>query len=1196
MPELFIAAEERREGPACDSGSPTAGTEAQAIDPTPGYTTLSSLISGVDNGEGFATEAAAESDIPAGNGQNPAASGVGDFTDKIEKMKQKLLELERQAQNNRAPAKAEETYRQLTEDMEEYKRMEASLKNHRKEWERETGPGRWGIRDGDPRLYMRFAHRPSNAYEPSSLQELTDEVADGQGQSAAGTYDEFDQIIDYGSRRDRLRKNFEWEMDRMYLAEELDRRRKEKIEVAKAEAIRSEEKKANPATDKPLKGEGQSDAQVPALPKFAKPQLNRVGWAAFRMLSAVEEKDAFVIDILIGEPNVDNDVGGNPRWYGFSGQVRKRVIIPDSKNSSHLLPGQLPLPERVRIHSEALTQILSTILKEEVDQTTVFIRPFKALSYCEPALRDWCTALEKKFEAVPAAEGEETPQEGDSEDEDNQDEDKLDSITKSPTALEHLKCLLSFIDSDISAKQTYLRSPDCRKVLFSDLWQLFRPGMEVTGSSGKQAYRRWSSNTGKRKATRPFSITCLYIDFDGKSLGPVSKVFDIKRFDGERDVTSLEVYPLRFHPVKKDEFSDSEWKELEALPANERYRHKLIRRGAKFLDVASVKHMYYAGPTLETRDEVESQVVIDFETAFSVEDQVQQMWKPELKAMVGNTETEDGEQDIQEKSCNAACCRMDSVHDDFYVDQKQGEEYVNGLLPEAGAINEQPSIAIIPRPLKELRTSSGSSLVSDDELVIMSYRVFGFVLRSRKWAKLDLSYLTDVHLPAAEGDKDRQGGTEEKKTTSFDRLVLEEWHRPMILALIAQHFRDKKSTGGQREEFDVVKGKGTGVTTRLRVPSNMIEVEKALETNFALASRWDCILLLDEADVFLAERTKLDFKRNGLYYSGILFLTTNRIRDFDEAFTSRIHVSLYYPELNDDKTVKVFKLNMSMIRDRFAQKGRRIEIDEMGIGGFAAQHFTAHPHARWNGRQIRNACQTALALAEFEAQGNSHEHILRPDAVVKLGIKQFEVVRNAYIEFSKYMNALYGSNAARRAKEAKVRAIWVDENNNVVADPGAAGGGGMSIDKAAFAAASRRYSYQNVMPTHSSYPDANHRPPAQADQFSPGGQSWENPGGRTAGPSTSANVNANAPYQTSWEGQSDTSAMRQPSPAGGQNYESSPPPQQPQQAYPPGFDRNIQSMYQALGPQAAGQLSPSNLGPGSGNAYASRAGTPGQQW
>ena len=42
------------------------------------------------------------------------------------------------------------------------------------------------------------------------------------------------------------------------------------------------------------------------------------------------------------------------------------------------------------------------------------------------------------------------------------------------------------------------------------------------------------------------------------------------------------------------------------------------------------------------------------------------------------------------------------------------------------------------------------------------------------------------------------------------------------------------------------------------------EVEYALERTFALANRWGCVLLLDEADVFLAQRTKEDFKRNGL--------------------------------------------------------------------------------------------------------------------------------------------------------------------------------------------------------------------------------------------------------------------------------------------------------------------------------------------
>lgn len=46
--------------------------------------------------------------------------------------------------------------------------------------------------------------------------------------------------------------------------------------------------------------------------------------------------------------------------------------------------------------------------------------------------------------------------------------------------------------------------------------------------------------------------------------------------------------------------------------------------------------------------------------------------------------------------------------------------------------------------------------------------------------------------------------------------------------------------------------------------SNVADVEAALQTNFALANKWDCVLLLDEADFFLAERRRTDFHRNGL--------------------------------------------------------------------------------------------------------------------------------------------------------------------------------------------------------------------------------------------------------------------------------------------------------------------------------------------
>jgi SpoVK/Ycf46/Vps4 family AAA+-type ATPase len=80
------------------------------------------------------------------------------------------------------------------------------------------------------------------------------------------------------------------------------------------------------------------------------------------------------------------------------------------------------------------------------------------------------------------------------------------------------------------------------------------------------------------------------------------------------------------------------------------------------------------------------------------------------------------------------------------------------------------------------------------------------------------------------------------------------------------------------------------------------DVEWNLKKHFTLASKWDCVMLLDEADVFLAKRRQADLQRNSIvsvflrmleYYKGLLFLTTNRVGTFDEAFKSRVHISLF---------------------------------------------------------------------------------------------------------------------------------------------------------------------------------------------------------------------------------------------------------------------------------------------------------------
>lgn len=136
---------------------------------------------------------------------------------------------------------------------------------------------------------------------------------------------------------------------------------------------------------------------------------------------------------------------------------------------------------------------------------------------------------------------------------------------------------------------------------------------------------------------------------------------------------------------------------------------------------------------------------------------------------------------------------------------------------------------------------------------------------------------------------------------------------------------------GHQDTLSIVKGKGRGLIILLHgvpgvgktstaetiadatgrpllsvtcgdIGENAAEIEKNLEQIFTNSHRWGCVLLLDEAEVFLAKRNLEDLKRNAMvsvflrvleYYSGILFLTTNRVGTIDEAFKSRIQISLY---------------------------------------------------------------------------------------------------------------------------------------------------------------------------------------------------------------------------------------------------------------------------------------------------------------
>lgn len=160
-----------------------------------------------------------------------------------------------------------------------------------------------------------------------------------------------------------------------------------------------------------------------------------------------------------------------------------------------------------------------------------------------------------------------------------------------------------------------------------------------------------------------------------------------------------------------------------------------------------------------------------------------------------------------------------------------------------------------------------------------------------------------------------------------------------------------------------------------------------METNLRkillLATAWDAILLIDEADVFLEQRSLQELDRNALvsvalrlleYHRGVLFLTTNRITTFDEAFLSRFSIAIKYHELDRDGRHAVW-------RNFFGLAGCRIESADLEegftkVGGFVSNEDLDELAGKpFNGRTIKNLVRTAQALSLSQGKALSAEHV-----------------------------------------------------------------------------------------------------------------------------------------------------------------------------------------------------------------------------
>ncbi|MCJ1444174.1 MAG: hypothetical protein MMC23_004675 [Stictis urceolatum] len=336
--------------------------------------------------------------------------------------------------------------------------------------------------------------------------------------------------------------------------------------------------------------------------------------------------------------------------------------------------------------------------------------------------------------------------------------------------------------------------------------------------------------------------------------------------------------------------------------------------------------------------------------------------------------------------------------------------------------------------------------LSDENAILMNRALGGFSLKLKKWVRLDIASVQSI-------DHNRN---------AIDNLVMSDGHKDVIKSLAAMYSRAPaevepdhgaidgaiSSNSFQPYAADVVKGKGDGQTTLLhgspRVGKTMTaetaaeslgrpllalasgslgtsirEVEEKLSYWTSTARRWGAILLIDEAEVYLESRSSNDLERNSLvavflqaleYYQGIIFLTTNRVGAFDEAISSRIHISLYYPPFNEVKRQAVWNIHLRRLQKERPHIQPTIDLQEY------IQTSDKLRRLEWNGRQIRNA----------EYSTSSDQRRLQRDGeqpVVRVQSTHLEKVVNMSHDLKEYRRTLVPSDS----KEMRSRGLRNDE-------------------------------------------------------------------------------------------------------------------------------------------------------------------------
>ncbi|KIH94526.1 hypothetical protein SPBR_05630 [Sporothrix brasiliensis 5110] len=579
--------------------------------------------------------------------------------------------------------------------------------------------------------------------------------------------------------------------------------------------------------------------------------------------------------------------------------------------------------------------------------------------------------------------------------------------TQRTTTAKHINVLLDYLQKELGDRcrdeeRRYAQSPPM--ATFDMMWLLYKPfGVAYAKRAGRQpgapmhwrAYVISSVDTDLLKAR----VTCWSMVYNAGMLRRETMVFTINSFSGEQTIQDLPLVPQRFFPEDldaQDGLSMADWQiklgrqywDLVQAPAYKEYvvPDDIVEEAASKGADSAPNHTAKSNRENKnkSKSELVERVVVDvkgFET-FGLPSSTSSMSPagangglmampppppPPIPTPMDNL----GFQLHFAPRCSCDTCRDDP----------------NSEPKNPGRFAEFKMAAI----------SSGKKPTNDLFYLLCDVDVPAFVLSRREWVHVHLARLQPVQT-------DHE---------AFENLVLDADVKTTVRALVGKFAHDVgegRADSGRVAPWprDIVKNKGEGrifllhgspgvgktctaeciaelaqrpllalTSGDISTDMNADVVERNLDTYLRLGERYGALVLLDEADVFLEARRASDLRRNGLvsvflraleYFRGVLFLTTNRVETFDDAFTSRIHVALHYHPLSPESRRRVWMQHFARIE---RDSGGRIFVLR-STREYAYEDAEVHA-LELNGREIRNALQTAVALAEADALDKANE-------------------------------------------------------------------------------------------------------------------------------------------------------------------------------------------------------------------------------